>query len=96
MFTDKLTFAELVSIVMAAPSTSSVGEALNGGWSREAHLLANLQEGNAGLSNLDTRYDRPGTEDTKPSAFPADSMTWDELDVMLEANYALGASSEMR
>lgn len=95
MFTT-LSFAAMVSIVVASPPTSSVGMALSGGWSREAHLLANMQEGNAGLAALQRPYTRPGgAPENAPnpnSAWQADSMSWDDLDAALEANYALGPS----
>lgn len=95
MFTPRLDFAALVSIVESAPPMSAIHEALTGGWSREAHLLANMQEHGAGLSELPQRYDRPDTPDRPAGAWNADSMSWDEMDAALEANYALGPSEEM-
>jgi hypothetical protein len=95
MFTT-LDLADMVAIAVAAPPNSSVDAAMTGGWSREAHLLANMQEGEAGLVNLDHRYDRPGmVEDRGPKFVPMDDMSWEEMDAALEANYALGPSSEM-
>lgn len=95
MFTPRLDFAAMVSLVEAAPPNSSVHEALSGGWSREAHLLANMQEGSAGYSELSQRYDRPDMPQRQDSPWQADSMSWEELDAALEANYALGPSEEM-
>lgn len=95
MFTT-LDFADMVCIALAPPSNSSVHDAMNGGWTREAHLLANMQEGNAGLVELNHRYDRPGMYQEPNEKFvPMDDMSWEEMDAALEANYALGPSSEM-
>lgn len=95
MFTT-LDLADMVAIAVAAPPNSSVHEAMNGGWSREAHLLANMQEGGAGLVELNHRYDRPGMYEPQDRKFvPMEDMSWDEMDAALEANYALGPSSEM-
>ncbi len=57
-----LSFSEFVSIVLAAPRDSAVRWAIDGGWSQEAHLLANQQEQQAGLLDLGARYPRPGVE----------------------------------
>lgn len=86
----------MLAIATTAPNGSAVFESMSGGWSREAHLLANMQEGNAGLVDLKNRYDRPGmSEPAAPKFVPMDDMTMEELDAAIEANYALGPSSEM-
>lgn len=95
MFTT-LDLADMLAIAVAAPSSSAVFESMSGGWTREAHLLANLQEGNAGLVELNHRYERPGMYEQPNTKFvQMDDYSMDELDKMLEANYALGPSSEM-
>jgi hypothetical protein len=58
----KLSVWELVSIVIAAPPGSAVFHA-GGGWSKEAEMLANLSEQQAGVIQLDSRYTRPGVDD---------------------------------
>ena len=47
---EELSMGEILSIVLGAGPNSAVRYCLDGGWSREAHLLANLQESNAGLA----------------------------------------------
>lgn len=95
MFTT-LDLADMVAIAAAAPPNSSVNDAMTGGWSREAHLMANMQEQQAGVVELNHRYERPGMYDQPEKKFvPMDDMSWDEMDAALEANYALGPSSEM-
>lgn len=54
-----LPFHELVSIVVAAPPGTACFQALDG-WSKEAQLLANLQEQDAGLIGMQRRHVRPG------------------------------------
>jgi hypothetical protein len=82
---NKLTLAEMVSIVVAAPPTSSVRYFLDQGWSRTDHLLANMQE-QAGHATLPQAYERPGLEarpeDPLSNArfFPAEVITWEEAD----------------
>jgi hypothetical protein len=88
-----LSFAEMVAIVVAAPPTSSTRFFVDRGWSREAHLLANMAEGNAGLARLAEPYPRPGLELRTPdpmrsSFFQADSMTWDEFDEKQRQRYS--------
>jgi hypothetical protein len=83
--TKDLSFAKMVSIVVAAPPTSSLRWYLDGGWSREAQLLANMQEQGAGISTLNQPYMRPGGPDPAETAvastfFPAEAMTWEEMD----------------
>lgn len=58
-----LSLNELASVVFAAPTGSAVRWAIDGGWTPEAHLLANAQEQNAGLLELGSRYSRPGVQD---------------------------------
>ena len=62
----RLDVGEMVAIVCAAPAGTAVRWALEQGWSREAHLLANLTEREAGLVNLPGRYPRPGIEVASP------------------------------
>lgn len=86
MFTDELTFAEMVAIVCAAPPQSSVRWFVDQGWSREAQLLANLQEQQAGIGKMREPYQRPGidqrTEDPQANDgfFRGDPYTWTEFD----------------
>lgn len=95
MFTT-LDLADMVAIACAAPPGSAVYEALSEGWTREAHLLANMQEGEAGLVDLKRRYDRPGMSETVKNDFaPMDDYSMEEMDALLEANYGLGLSSDM-
>jgi hypothetical protein len=91
-----LDLADMLAIAVAPPPGSAVHDAMHGGWTRTDHLLANMQEGNAGLVELNHRYDRPGAYEEPSQKFvPMDDMSWDEMDAALEANYALGPSSEM-
>lgn len=71
----------------AAPPGSSVRYALDQGWSREAHLLANLTERDAGLINLPGRYPRPGVEVQPAPAKPGamQPMTITELEKRRQA-----------
>lgn len=57
--TGTLPFTDLVSIVVASPTTSSVFMVLDS-WSKTDQLLANWQEQTAGLIDLQHRYNRPG------------------------------------
>lgn len=56
----RLTLCELISVVVAAQSGTAVHYAMTGGWSKEAELLANLGEQQAGIFGLNARYPRPG------------------------------------
>lgn len=91
MFTT-LSVAEMVAIVVGAPPNSSLRYFIDGGWSREAQLLANINEQNAGVANLQAPYERPGTE-FKPAAsgkaFNADVFTWDEFDELNKKRYTI-------
>jgi len=82
MFTDRLTISELISIVVAAPPTSSLRWFLDNGWTRTDHLLANMTETQQGVAQLSEPYERPGLADRAPGStmFPADIMTWEEMD----------------
>jgi len=99
IFTE-LTLEEMVAIVVAAPPQSSVRHALDAGWSREAHLLANLTEQNAGLTDISEPYSRPGLEDRDPpkpvanGVLTADVMTWAEMDALDAERDARGASGQ--
>lgn len=92
MFTPRLTLGELVSLVMAPRPNSALKDALQGGWSKTDHLLANMQEANAGLSTLPERYERPddGGDRKTPatSLFPADVMSWDDYTKAEKERYA--------
>ena len=98
----ELTLEEVVAIVIAAPPSSSVRNALDAGWSREAHLLANLTEQGAGLAGLEEPYDRPGLDDRLPeppknSIVKSQVMSWEEMDrreAELEAWMVENAKSE--
>jgi hypothetical protein len=93
MFTT-LDLSDMISIVVGAPPTSSVRYFLDGGWSKEAHLLANLQEQRAGIGELTEPYPRPGVE-ARPSDpmegagfFPMQAMSWEEADKRDAERYA--------
>lgn len=88
MFTT-LSVADMVAIVVGAPPTSSVRYFIEGGWSREAHLLANMQEGNAGVARLDEPYQRPGIQERADERlFRGDEMTWEEMDALDAVRYS--------
>jgi hypothetical protein len=93
MFTT-LTWADMVSIVVGANPHNSVRFFLDNGWTREAHLLANLHEHNAGVAKLSDPYPREGVEDRTPAPnqssgfFAADSHTWDEFDELERIKYS--------
>jgi hypothetical protein len=94
MFTERLTFYELTCIIIASPPDSSVRYFLDGGWSLEAQLMANMQEQQRGFSELSHPYERPGTSlatDANPFGggwFKADSMDWDEFTIRERERYA--------
>jgi len=95
--TSKLTLWELISIVIAAPPGSAVHFA-TGSWSKEAEMLANLGEQQAGLVSLSGRYPRPGVQyqpatrvsvDEKPAfGIQLQGMTVDELTAKRKAHFA--------
>lgn len=93
-----LDLADMVAIVTAAPPGTSVRWYLDGGWTRTDHLIANMQEGNAGLANLSEPYQRPGTEmrtreqsnNGEGSLFAnPDVLDWDEFTRMETERYQL-------
>jgi hypothetical protein len=93
MFTDRLTLAEVVAIVVGAPPISSVRFFLDAGWSREAHLLANMAEGQAGIAKITEPYPRPGLDDRTPDPmdsrfFQTDAYEWDEFDELQRKRYS--------
>jgi hypothetical protein len=94
----ELTVADMCAIACAAPPGSAVRSALDGGWSREAQLLANMSEQNAGIAQMTTPYQRPGIEARSgwggddDKIFHGDAMTWEEFDE-LEAKRAQHAEN---
>lgn len=92
---------EVLSIIVGAPPNSSVRHALDEGWSREAHLLANLQESHAGIAALHEPYARPGIDSRPPDpkkgadVLHGQAMTWEEMDARdaLRAKSASGGRS---
>ena len=81
-----LTLSDMVSIVVGAPPSSSLRYFIDNGWSRTDHLLANLTETQSGVAKLSGPYERPGIGDRSPGEqlFPADVMTWAEMDALDE------------
>ena len=51
---------DFISIVLASPPGSAVRYSVEGGWSQLEHLVANLGEQQAGITQLPQRYPRPG------------------------------------
>lgn len=102
LFTPRLSFYELTCIIVGSPPTSSVRYFLDGGWSREAQLLANMQEQSAGFATLPAPYERPGQHLVSAdgqnavsvdnpfggNVFKAESMTWEEMDRREAERYA--------
>lgn len=66
MFTT-LTIGEMMAIVVAAPPSSAIYHAVNGGWTITDHLLATMGEQHAGLIQLQNRHLRPGVTDVRPA-----------------------------
>ena len=92
MFTT-LTFSEMVSIVLGSHPQTSVRYFIDQGWTREAHLLANMQEQAAGVARVHEPYNRPGVDQRvdDPMAgrfFKSDAMTWTEMDEMDRKRYS--------
>lgn len=92
---------EVLSIIIGAGPNSAVRYSLDGGWSREAHLLANLQESNAGLASLSEPYARPGLEARPKDGKAKDilhgqAMTWEEMDALDRRRAAAAASGKPR
>jgi len=102
--TPKLSVWELISIVVAAPPGSAV-HFKTGSWSKEAEMLANLGEQQAGLLSLEGRYPRPGVQyqhtprysvDEKPAfGVSMQSFTVDEFTSKKRAWYANKQSKEV-
>lgn len=93
MFTPRLPLMELVAMCVAPQPHSALRYALNGGWTQTDHLLANMQEGAAGLAELPSRYERPvphvqGRGTPTNSLFPADVYEWDDFEERLAKRYA--------
>jgi hypothetical protein len=81
MFT-KLSAAEVVSIIVAAPAGSAVRYMTDGGWTVTDHLLATQLEQRAGLVKLKDRYQRPGTKPREPepkTVADPDRITFDTM-----------------
>jgi len=82
----KLSFSEVACIIIASPPNSAVRHSVDKGWSREAHLLANMAEGEAGIAKIKEPYQRPGVTErqsddpTQNPFFTADALTWEEFD----------------
>jgi hypothetical protein len=89
---DRVPIGDLMSIVVGAPPGSALRYFMDGGWSRTDQLLANMAEQAAGVAKLSTAYERPGIGERSPgeNIFPADVMTWDEMD-RLDAERDAGA-----
>jgi hypothetical protein len=81
----KISTAELISIVLAAPPGTSCHHFDPNAWSRTDELIANLGEQQAGLVNLNARYARPQVDSTpiKPYSEMDSMAPWDGI--MLEA-----------
>jgi hypothetical protein len=60
-----------VSFVIAAPPMSSLGQAVNEGWTHTDQLIANLAEQHAGLIALQHRYPRPGVDSSPVTGLAA-------------------------
>lgn len=65
MFTPKLTAAEVISIIVAAPGTSALRWSIDEGYTLTDHLLATISEQQDGLVNLRQRHPRPGADTTQ-------------------------------
>ena len=93
---------EVLSICLGGGPSSAVRHALEGGWSREAHLLANLQESQAGLAAIDSPYERPGLSQREGDSgkgqdvLHGQSMTWEEMDAADAARAAAAAAGAPR
>lgn len=93
MFTPRLPLMEVVAMCVYPQPNSALKNALNGGWTQTDHLLANMQEGAAGLAELPERYERPRDDQPKRgtpsnSLFPADVYEWDDFEERLAERYA--------
>lgn len=93
MFTPTLPLEDMLSIVLAAPPTSSVRASLDRGWTRTDHLLANIQEGQSGVAELRQPYERPGVNErmeVSNDSMGAQTMAWEEMDQRDAAREELG------
>lgn len=63
---DPIRLDDFVSIVLASPPGSAVRWFVEGGWSQTDHLIANLAEQQAQLTQLPQRYERPGVAAAPP------------------------------
>lgn len=59
-FTQELPLGKMLAIIVPSPPGTAVRWALDEGWTRTDHLLANLAEQWAGLTSLGRRHPRPG------------------------------------
>jgi hypothetical protein len=94
----RFTVDEMISVAVHAPTGSAVFHAVNSGYTLTDHLLATMYEHQAGLVRPNTRIERPGVSDVRPST-PAnvndhnspvkritfDVMTIDELEARRRA-----------
>lgn len=91
IFTE-LDLGEMISIVVASPPNSSLRYFLDEGWSREAHLLANMAEQRAGIATLNDPYNRPGLDQRATPQddrlLKSDVMSWEEMDLLDERRRA--------
>ena len=100
----ELSVGEVLSICVGGGPSSAVRHALEGGWSREAHLLANMQESQAGLASIDSPYNRPGISSREKDSqkkrgqdvLHGQAMTWEEMDAADAARAAAAASGAPR
>lgn len=65
-FTERLPLGEMLAIIVPSPPGTAVRWALDEGWTRSDHLLANLAEQWAGLTSLGRRHPRPGVAAEAP------------------------------
>lgn len=79
---------DFIDIVLASYPGTAVRYAVDEGWPQTDQLLANLAEQHAGLTELPTRYARPGIEEAaKPGPV---TMTREEFDSRHTADLARG------
>lgn len=68
ILTERLPLKTMLAIICPSPPGTAVRWALDEGWTRTDHLLANLAEQNAGLIDLGRRHPRPGVQQTESQA----------------------------
>ena len=99
MFTT-LTFGEMVAIVVGANPNTSVRWFLDGGWSREAHMMANMVETQQGIATRREPFQRPGIDYRMPDpankAMQADAYTWSEFDELERKKYSEEGQAQAR